>query len=71
MPRWLGTLTVVVITIIMGGSFQLLFWRTKSRSVLEALAHNYGLWFLYFVASAFLAERLFRLMNNRSRPPRK
>lgn len=68
--RWLGTLSVIALTFVLGSLLQLLFWKTDSRSVAEALVHNYGLWILYFLVSAIVMERFFGLLNKRSQRPR-
>lgn len=69
MPGWLGTFSVIALTIVLGSALQLLFWKTATRSVGEALVHNYGLWIVYFLLSAIAMARFFAFLDKRSKKP--
>lgn len=71
MRYWMGVATVLSVTAVVGTCLQLLFWKTDSLSVFEALLRNYGLWVVYFLASGLLSEHFFKVLNRSARLPKR
>jgi len=63
MKRWMGTSCVVLLTIMVGGSLQILFWKNEQRTLVQAIFHFYGLWLVYFLVSGLAMEHVCKYLN--------
>lgn len=54
---------IVLICLFLGGTLQILLWKTPDNTYRDALMEYDFLWFAYMIASIFIVVQALRLLN--------
>ena len=61
----IARILVIIATATIGICCQLMFWKTESKTVFQALLIMPFLWFVYLLVGVLVGEHVLRILTNR------